>query len=186
MALQSQSTAKMKFTVSFLALLSGVAALPAESSIAPRQASVTDNLLFGITLPAFTARRNARNPPNLDWTSDGCTSSPDNPLNFPFVPACHRHDFGYHNYRAQSRFTVSNKKRIDDNFLADLRFQCQSTSVVGVCNALAQVYYAAVRAFGGDDAIPGKRDDELVQQYEDAVLEYERLVQEAREAGQIE
>lgn len=31
-------------------------------------------------------------------------------------PACHRHDFGYHNYRDQSRFTVSGKLNIDNNF----------------------------------------------------------------------
>lgn len=80
----------MKFTVSFLALLSGAAALPADSSIAPRQslAQITDTLLFSTTLPNFISRRNAKNPATLDWSSDGCTSSPDNPLNFPFVPAC--------------------------------------------------------------------------------------------------
>jgi len=78
--------------------------------------TVTDELLFSITLPAFTARRNARDPSTLDWTSDGCTSSPDNPFGFPFVPACNRHDFGYHNYRNQNRFTESGKLRIDNQF----------------------------------------------------------------------
>lgn len=78
--------------------------------------TVTDQLLFSVTLPTFTARRNAKNPSTLDWTSDGCTSSPDNPLGFPFVPACNRHDFGYHNYRNQARFTQSNRLKIDNNF----------------------------------------------------------------------
>jgi hypothetical protein len=178
----------MKFTVPFLALVSGAAALPAANSVVPRQSAVqtTDSLLFSISLPAFTERRNARNPANLDWTSDGCTSSPDNPLNFPFIPACHRHDFGYQNYRAQGRFIESNKLAIDNNFLKDLRFQCQSVSLTSVCNGLAQVYYAAVRAFGGGDAGPGKRELDLVKEYEDAVAEYERLVQEAKDAGLIE
>lgn len=31
-------------------------------------------------------------------------------------PGCNRHDFGYQNYRAQSRFTVNNKASIDSNF----------------------------------------------------------------------
>ena len=33
-----------------------------------------------------------------------------------FKAACNRHDFGYHNFRAQTRFTESNKLKIDDNF----------------------------------------------------------------------
>src|SRR6478735_5810091 len=108
----------MKFTI--LALLPAVLALPTGEnvSVSKRQSAntVTDQLLFSVTLPQFTARRNARDPPTLDWTSDGCTSSPDNPFGFPFVPACNRHDFGYNNYRKQSRFTVSAKARIDSNF----------------------------------------------------------------------
>jgi hypothetical protein len=178
----------MKFTATFLALLSGVAALPADVSLAPRQSQVqvTDQLLFSLSLPEFTARRNNRNPATLDWNSDGCTSSPNNPLGFPFVPACNRHDFGYQNYRAQSRFTVSAKLNIDNNFRTDLRTQCRQTAVVGVCNGLAEVYYAAVRAFGGDDATPGKRDEDLVKAYDEAVAEYEKLVAEAKEAGLIQ
>lgn len=109
---------KMKFTL--LALLPAVLALPTgeDASVSKRQSAntVTDQLLFSVTLPQFTARRNARNPPTLDWTSDGCTSSPDNPFGFPFIPACNRHDFGYHNYRKQTRFTVSAKAKIDNNF----------------------------------------------------------------------
>lgn len=118
----------MKLNILLLSVLptTSVLALPTNDgpntvAITSRQTTnaVTDQLLFQITLPAFETRRNARNPANLDWTSDGCTSSPDNPFGFPFVPACHRHDFGYHNYRAQARFTESNKLRIDDNFKAE-------------------------------------------------------------------
>jgi hypothetical protein len=110
----------MKFSTSLLTLIPAVFALPTgeDAAVSKRQSAntVTDQLLFSVTLPTFTARRNARDPPTLDWTSDGCTSSPDNPFGFPFVPACNRHDFGYNNYRKQSRFTVSNKARIDSNF----------------------------------------------------------------------
>lgn len=113
----------MKLTSIVLPLLPATAlAFPtageATTSITKRQGdtTVTDQLLFSITLPAFETRRNARNPSNLDWSSDGCSSSPDNPFGFPFVPACHRHDFGYRNYKKQSRFTDSNRLKIDNNF----------------------------------------------------------------------
>lgn len=78
--------------------------------------TVTDRYLFSISLPQFITYRNARNPATLDWTSDGCSDSPDNPLGFNFEPACYRHDFGYTNYRAQSRFTKAAKASIDTNF----------------------------------------------------------------------
>ncbi|KAJ4252818.1 hypothetical protein NW762_010724 [Fusarium torreyae] len=180
----------MKFSASLLSLLPAVFALPTSSedvALSKRQSAntVTDQLLFSVTLPQFTARRNARDPPTLDWTSDGCTSSPDNPFGFPFIPACNRHDFGYNNYRAQSRFTVSAKAKIDNNFKTDLYYQCNTISTVSVCKALADVYYAAVRAFGGDDATPGKRDDALVAEYEKKVAIYNKLVEEAQEKGEL-
>ncbi|KAF3354643.1 putative secreted protein like [Verticillium longisporum] len=184
----------MKFNAILLALVPAALALPTTDEaqtpkLAARQSitAVTDSLSFSLTLPQFTTRRNNRDPANLDWSSDGCTTSPDNPFGFPFVPACHRHDFGYHNFRAQTRFTESNKLRIDNQFRTDLRFQCQSSSVRGVCNALADVYYSAVRAFGGDDATPGKRDEhsELVAIYDEKVAIYDKLVAEAQAKGQL-
>lgn len=112
----------MKLNVLVVTVLPAALALPATReahvSVSARQSieTITDQLLFEDTLPEFTAHRNAKDPSTLDWTSDGCTSSPDNPFGFPFVPACNRHDFGYTNYRAQSRFTVSAKAKIDTNF----------------------------------------------------------------------
>ncbi|KAH6691468.1 prokaryotic phospholipase A2-domain-containing protein [Plectosphaerella plurivora] len=177
----------MKFA-SVVAFAAGALALPA-SDLPKRQSvtAVTDNLSFTVTLPTFTARRNARNPATLDWTSDGCTTSPDNPFGYPFVPACHRHDFGYHNFRAQSRFTTSNKLRIDQKFLADLNFQCDGVTIKGPCRALADVYYAAVRAFGGGDATPGRlaADSELLKIYEEKVAIYDAAVKEAQDKGEL-
>lgn len=110
----------------FLALLAAaVTVLASPLQMERRQSdlvAITDKLLYSTSLPDFVARRNARDPPSLDWTSDGCTSSPDNPLGFPFTPACNRHDFGYQNYRIQSRFTQSNKFNIDNNFLLEYVF----------------------------------------------------------------
>lgn len=111
----------MRFYALVLALASGAVAAPSasmshlvsrqtvEASLVP----ITDQLLFKTDLPWFTARRNRRDPPTLDWTSDGCTSSIDNPFGFPFVQGCNRHDFGYQNYRIQNRFTQDAKDRMD-------------------------------------------------------------------------
>ena len=112
----------MKFLPSTLCLAAAVLALPAPTEIVTglvqRQTAnqLTDQYLFSITLPAFTMHRNARDPPTLIWDSDGCSSSPDNPFGFPFTPACHRHDFGYRNYKNQNRFTDAGKASIDSNF----------------------------------------------------------------------
>ncbi|KAK4170931.1 prokaryotic phospholipase A2-domain-containing protein [Triangularia setosa] len=173
-----------------LTLAGSALALPASTGVLEQRQSavqVTDQLLFSITLPQFTTRRNTRNPATLDWSSDGCTSSPDNPLGFPFIPACHRHDFGYHNFRAQNRFTESGKLRIDNQFKTDLYYQCSGVTLSGPCRALADVYYAAVRAFGGGDASPGKREthEELVKEYEEKLAIYNALVAQAEADGLI-
>lgn len=113
----------MKLTSVVFSLLPAALALPAsEGTLSRRQttlSAITDQLLFSTTLPNFITRRNAKNPSTLDWSSDGCTDSPDNPFGFPFVPACNRHDFGYQNYRLQSRFTESGKLTIDNNFKSE-------------------------------------------------------------------
>lgn len=142
--------------------------------------TVTDTLLFTDTLPEFIAARDAEDPSTLDWTSDGCTDSPDNPLGFPFTPACYRHDFGYQNYRDQDRFTEENKAKIDSNFLSDLDYQCEEYGQhVSICDALAEVYYWAVREFGGQDA--SKRSDS----YDEALAYYNKLVDEAYASGEL-
>jgi hypothetical protein len=77
----------MKFSTITAFLLPAVAmASPVgtDGSIVKRQTAVTDQLIFSISLPAFVARRNARDPPSLDWSSDSCSTSPDNPFGFPF------------------------------------------------------------------------------------------------------
>ncbi|KAK3290220.1 prokaryotic phospholipase A2-domain-containing protein [Chaetomium fimeti] len=171
----------MKFLASILCLASSALALPAPSgadaTLVQRQTTgqITDQYLYSITLPTFTSRRNARDPATLNWDSNGCTSSPDNPFGFPFLPACHRHDFGYRNYKDQNRFTDAGKLKVDNQFKTD--------SVRGVCEALAEVYYAAVRAFGGDTQ--SKRADDLVKEYEEKVAIYDKLVAEAQENGEL-
>ncbi|RDA83992.1 hypothetical protein CP532_6960 [Ophiocordyceps camponoti-leonardi (nom. inval.)] len=124
---------------------------------------VTDELLFRYTLNEFVlVRRKMPDKANgwcgfLDFSSDGCTKSIDNPFNFPFIDACFRHDFGYQNYRRQFRFTVDNKKRIDDNFLKDLVFRCQTVKAKHACIRLAELYHLGVQVYGGRDATVKKK-----------------------------
>jgi hypothetical protein len=96
----------MRFSIlsSVVVLASSVAAAPTPS-LAARETAVqaTDRLVFTATLPTFLAARAALNPSTLDWTSDGCSSSPDNPFGFDFLNSCYRHDFAYRNFKAQSR-----------------------------------------------------------------------------------
>ncbi|TDC66591.1 phospholipase [Streptomyces hainanensis] len=86
---------------------------------------------------------------SFDWSTDYCSSSPDNPFGFPFQTACARHDFGYRNYKAQGTFDA-NKSRLDNAFYSDLQRVCDNYSGASgaSCDALAWTYYQAVRAFG--------------------------------------
>lgn len=75
----------MKFTTLAAFFLPAVLASPmGETGIVKRQTAVTDQLLFSFSLSTFLSRRAARNPPSLDWSSDSCSSSPDNPFGYPF------------------------------------------------------------------------------------------------------
>ncbi|RBM16350.1 phospholipase [Prauserella sp. PE36] len=107
---------------------------------------VTDEYLFELSLSQFgTTRATAPHADVLDWSSDACSWSPDRPLGYDFTPACHRHDFGYRNYKRQSRFTEANRKAIDDNFYSDMKTICAGR---WQCDGAAWTYYQAVRKFG--------------------------------------
>ncbi|KAF2685962.1 phospholipase A2 [Lentithecium fluviatile CBS 122367] len=71
---------------------------------------------------------------------------------FAVLPACYRHDFGYRNYKKQSRFDEINRERIDNNFREDLYRQCESEWSEHICKIAATIYYEAVRAFGNTQA----------------------------------
>lgn len=85
----------------------------------------------------------------FDWSTDYCSSSPDNPLGFDFTLSCYRHDFGYRNYKAIGQFPA-NKPRLDSAFYEDLKRKCNTYSSVvrPACLALAWTYYQAVSVFG--------------------------------------
>ncbi|MGW6706152.1 phospholipase [Streptomyces sp. NPDC054956] len=100
---------------------------------------------------AWTAARDHRDTwlaYGFDWSTDYCTTSPDNPFGFPFRTACARHDFGYRNYKAAGEFT-SAKPRLDEMFHADLKRVCTrySGAKKASCDGTAWTYYQAVKAF---------------------------------------
>jgi Prokaryotic phospholipase A2 len=85
----------------------------------------------------------------FDWSTDYCSSSPDNPLGFDFRLSCARHDFGYRNYKAVGQFSA-NKSRVDSAFYADMKRKCATYNFVvrPACYSLAWTYYQAVVMFG--------------------------------------
>ncbi|MFD5879509.1 phospholipase [Streptomyces yangpuensis] len=85
----------------------------------------------------------------FDWSTDQCTTSPDNPFGFPFAAACARHDFGYRNHRAAGLFPAA-KARLDDAFHADMKRVCARYrgSLKRSCDGTAWTYYQAVRLLG--------------------------------------
>jgi hypothetical protein len=90
----------------------------------------------------------------FDWSTDYCSVSPDNPLGFDFRLSCHRHDFGYRNYKATGLFPAA-KPRLDKAFHADLKRKCGTYSAVvrPACLSLAWTYYQAVKRFGSTAAV---------------------------------
>ncbi|WP_442815031.1 phospholipase [Streptomyces sp. NBC_01298] len=100
---------------------------------------------------AWAAARENRaewEPYGFDWSTDYCTTSPDNPFGFPFRTACARHDFGYRNYKAAGGFPAA-KPRLDEMFHSDLKRVCARYSGArkASCDGTAWTYYQAVKAF---------------------------------------
>ncbi|GAB7110043.1 phospholipase [Streptomyces phaeofaciens JCM 4814] len=101
------------------------------------------------TWVAARANQGAWSAYAFDWSTDYCSSSPDNPFGFPFATSCARHDFGYRNYKAAGAFDA-NKSRLDSAFYEDLKRVCAAYSgaTKSSCNSTAWTYYQAVNALG--------------------------------------
>ncbi|MFF3322114.1 phospholipase [Streptomyces sp. NPDC002889] len=101
------------------------------------------------TWAAARANQSAWSAYGFNWSTDYCSSSPDNPFGFPFALSCARHDFGYRNYKAAGTFSA-NKARLDSAFYEDLKRVCArySGATLSSCNATAWTYYRAVSVFG--------------------------------------
>jgi hypothetical protein len=100
----------------------------------------------------------------FDWSTDYCSSSPDNPVGFDFTLSCWHHDFGYRNYKAVGLFPA-NKDRVDSMFYADLKRKCATYNVLvrPACYSLAWTYYQAVHIFGSLAAVSPADIDKAAQ-----------------------
>ena len=111
----------------------------------------TDMYLFTKSMHEFPL---ARDDPDhslfLDWNSDACSHALDTPLGFDFKPPCHRHDFGYKNYKRQKRFNEESELKIVNNFGKDMHEECARHEGVrgSHCRTMAKTYYFGVRHFG--------------------------------------
>ncbi|MGX1507658.1 UNVERIFIED_CONTAM: hypothetical protein RKD43_006283 [Streptomyces graminofaciens] len=105
---------------------------------------------------AARANQGAWSAYGFNWSTDYCSTSPDNPFGFPFKMSCARHDFGYRNYKAVGTFDA-NKSRLDSAFYEDLKRVCNrySGATRTACNSTAWTYYQAVSAFGFSAAVDG-------------------------------
>ncbi|MEU0677655.1 phospholipase [Streptomyces sp. NPDC006172] len=149
----------MVVTAAALAGVAGVAgpAVAAPADKAQVLSSWTQDSAAGARAwAAADADRGAWSAYGFDWSTDYCTTSPDNPLGFPFKTACTRHDFGYRNYTAAGSL-AANKSRLDSAFYGDLKRICATYSGVKKtsCDATAWTYYQAVDKFGSAAAVRG-------------------------------
>jgi hypothetical protein len=141
-------------------------AIPDKNAVLPDNelSTVTDRFLFEAGMSDFQYYKKVTPASSqLDWSDDGCSNSPDNPLDFDFMPSCQRHDFGYRNYKKQGRFDEANRKKLDDNFLADLKIMCELEAGFRATNCIkiAKTYHKMVRNFGHVDS------DKTVKKVED-------------------
>jgi Prokaryotic phospholipase A2 len=129
------------------------AAAPADKPAVLASFTQTSAASYG-TFYAARGNQGAWAAYGFDWSTDKCSSSPDNPLGFPFANSCIRHDFGYRNYKAIGAFSA-NKARLDNMLLADLTRVCARYSGItkGACTSLAHTYYEAVHVFGSISAV---------------------------------
>ncbi|MEV4350409.1 phospholipase [Actinoplanes sp. NPDC049596] len=143
-----------------LLLTLGLAVAPTGAALAADSKATVLSNWTQPTAASFTAWNGANNNRGawasygFDWSTDYCSSSPDNPLGFAFETPCAHHDFGYRNYKAIGTFSA-NKARIDSTFYADLQRVCAgySSAVRPACTSLAWTYYQAVKVFGSLTAV---------------------------------
>ncbi len=144
-------------------------AKPAETDVCgpapqpiPDQLNEIDILISATLIPDWQAVRHdegyTANRCWHKWDSDDC-SAPivgSTGLSYDFTHPCHRHDFGYRNYKRLEDVTSTDtwnevsKLATDDQLLADAREHCSGRPwyLKNQCLAWAQVFYLAVRAFG--------------------------------------
>ena len=139
-----------------ISLLVAASTLAAPSPHSPATlTSVVERGVFSTELTSFPSfvRENRREFGELDWSTDYCSA----PLvgntgrSFNFRTPCQRHDFAYRNMKLLGTLTEANRKRVDEQFLSDMRATCAPRGISQRfnCYAWAETFFAAVRTFGG-------------------------------------
>jgi hypothetical protein len=127
------------------------------SASTPPPVAIAHSVMFRTSLKNFVAlahslHRDAR----LDWSTDGCSVPiiKSTGRTFDFTDACHRHDFGYRNFKVLNNgkwWTSSMRHRIDKVFHQDMLRDCRQRvrSAKTLCRAWANTFYRTVRAYAG-------------------------------------
>ncbi|MEU9379176.1 phospholipase A2 [Streptomyces sp. NPDC048255] len=85
---------------------------------------------------------------------DHCTTAPDKPLGYNFIPSCDMHDYGYgligNSYKGYKYYLSRNKGlAVDAVFYSTLYSKtCPAYFWKSTCRSLANTYYGAVTVFG--------------------------------------
>jgi hypothetical protein len=140
---------------SVLTVASPATAGPVHSAAA--DLAMIERTLYSTPMTEFLA--SVGTDPWFDWSTDFCSA----PLvgntgrSFNFTNSCRRHDFGYRNLQLLDRryathsWNAVNRRRVDQQFLADMKRHCRSRPWYDepTCFAWAATFYAGVRVAGG-------------------------------------
>ena len=152
----------MRFTLRVLVAVTSVLTVASPASAGSIHSPTADlanveRLMYSTSMSGFIAA--VGSDQWFDWSTDFCSA----PLvgntgrSFNFTNACRRHDFGYRNLHLLDRryasgyWNIINRKRVDQQFLTDMRAHCWSRPWYDepTCLAWAETFYAAVRLAGG-------------------------------------
>ena len=127
------------------------------SASTPPPLAVAHSVMFRTSLNNFvTLAHSSHRDARLDWSTDGCSVPiiKSTGRTFNFTNACHRHDFGYRNFKILNNgkwWTSSMRHRIDRVFRADMYRDCatRTRTMRKICRAWARTFYRAVRTYAG-------------------------------------
>ena len=117
----------------------------------------TSTWVFSTPLREFIAAADdPKHDGQLVWESDKCSAPVLGSAGktYDFTDACRRHDFGYRNFSridGGKKWTKSLRERVDRRFLTDMRDSCAARKTIerAACRTWADLYYTAVRQYGG-------------------------------------
>lgn len=140
-----------------MAIVSTLVVAAMISASTPPPLAVAHSLMFRTSLSSFVATSSSpTRDSRLDWTTDGCSAPVvgSTGRTFDFRAACHRHDFGYRNFKVIDNgkwWTPKMRQRIDNVFRQDMLRDCNSRPKTAkkLCRAWATTFYRTVRAYSG-------------------------------------